>query len=208
MGGADQTEFPKVVFPVLGESSAKTKESEQAFVGLPRNACLAALDEGTSIMSYDSEAETREHIAEVAARLDAVCAELRRRGERHDASKLGPQEKPFFDAAGPSLRAHVYQSEDYIATLKTLEPALNHHYANNSHHPQHYAEGIAGMDLIDLVEMYCDWAAATLRSKDGDLARSIELNIERFVIEEPLASLLRNTLKRFGGFTGPQGAAE
>jgi hypothetical protein len=29
-----------MVFPVLEKNSAKTKESEQALVGLPRNVCL------------------------------------------------------------------------------------------------------------------------------------------------------------------------
>ena len=32
-----------MVFPVLEKNSAKTKESKQAFVGQPRNACLEAL---------------------------------------------------------------------------------------------------------------------------------------------------------------------
>ncbi len=32
-----------MAFPVLRKNSAKTKESKQAFVGLPRNVCLAAI---------------------------------------------------------------------------------------------------------------------------------------------------------------------
>ena len=153
-------------------------------------------------MSYDSSEETREHIRQVAERLRAVCRELEKRGERHDASKLGEAEKPYFDAIGPNLRDLVYDSEAYRAAKERLRPALVHHYAHNSHHPEHYPEGVAGMDLIDLIEMYCDWAAATLRSKNGDVPRSIELNIERFGIGEPLSDILRNTWKRYGGFSG------
>jgi hypothetical protein len=153
-------------------------------------------------MSYDSENDTRAHILQVAARLETVCAELRRRGERHDASKLGPEEKPLFDAIGPSLQSLVYGTDGYRAALERLRPALVHHYANNSHHPEHYPDGVAGMDLIDLIEMYCDWAAAALRTKDGDLVQSIEINARRFGIPSPLADIMRNTWKRHGGFCG------
>src|SRR5215469_16665433 len=129
------------------------------------------------VMSYDSEQDTRAHIIQVAARLEAVCQELRRRGERHDASKLGEIEKPVFDAVVPKLKDLVYGPDEYRSAVKELGPALKHHYENNSHHPQHYENGISGIDLIDLMEMYCDWAAASLRPKDGDMSRSIEINI-------------------------------
>ncbi len=153
-------------------------------------------------MEFDSEQDTREHIRQIAARLEAVGQELKARGERHDASKLGAEEKPYFDAVGLRLEGLVYGSEEYRSALETLAPALKHHYANNTHHPEHYANGVAGMDLIDLIEMYCDWAAAVLRTKDGDLARSIDINIERFGIDGPLADILRNTWERHGGFSG------
>lgn len=154
------------------------------------------------MMSYDSEGDTREHIFQVAARLNAVCRELRLRGELHDASKLGPVEKPHFDAAIPDLKARVYASPEYKDALRHLEPALKHHYANNRHHAEHHENGISGMDLVDLLEMYCDWAAATLRNKDGDLRRSIEINIVKLGIDGPLREILRNTWKRHGGFCG------
>jgi hypothetical protein len=153
-------------------------------------------------MSYDSEEDTRAHIFQVASRLEAVCWELRRRGESHDASKLSEIEKPAFDAVGPRLKDHAYGSDEYRAALQELAPALKHHYEYNSHHPEHYEKGISGMDLIDLVEMYCDWAAASLRSKDGDMGRSIEINITRFGIDEQLGEILRNTWNRYGGFCG------
>lgn len=153
-------------------------------------------------MSYDSEKDTREHIFQVAARLQAVCLELQQRGARHDASKLGADEKPLFDALGTKLRGLIYGSDEYRAALEPPSPGLKHHYANNSHHPEHYPNGIAGMDLVDVIEMYCDWAASSLRNKDGHLARSIDINIERFGVGAPLDEILRNTWKRYGGFSG------
>jgi hypothetical protein len=65
-----------------------------------------------------------------------------------------------------------------------------------------HAGGMSGMDLVDVIEMYCDWAAATLRHAHGDLRRSVEVNIARYGIAEPLAGILRNTWERYGGFAG------
>jgi hypothetical protein len=151
-------------------------------------------------MTHDSEPSTRAHIREVAARLAVVRAALRRRGRLHDASKLGPAEKPGFDAVAARLTGLVYGSPEYRAVLAEIAPVIAHHHAANSHHPQHYPDGIAGMDLLDLVEMYCDWAAATLRNPGPDLERSIEINVGRFAIGPQLAAILRNTWRRHGGF--------
>jgi hypothetical protein len=51
------------------------------------------------------------------------------------------------------------------------------------------------MDLIDLVEMFCDWKAATLRHKDGDINKSIEINSQRFKMSDQLKKIFINTLK-------------
>lgn len=153
-------------------------------------------------MTYDSGPETEEHIKQVQRRLHTVCVELRERGIRHDMSKLGPNEKPIFDEVTPKLKGLTYGSDEYRASLKELGPALEHHYRENTHHPEHFPTGIAGMDLLDLIEMYCDWAAATLRTKEGDMSKGIEINIERFGITGHLADILRNTWKRHGGFCG------
>lgn len=344
-------------------------------------------------MTHDSEPETREHIRQVAERLKKVCTELRDRGYWHDASKLGPNEKPYFDEATPKLKALSYGTDEYRAALREIKPALEHHYANNPHHPEHEAtheqwrdvigyeglyqvsslgrvrsvartvsrngtrgdltinemirkayitpkgyvrvqlskggkpgnhlvhvlvaeafigprpsaaqevnhgdgiksnnrvrnlewmtpsenqlhayenglkqpnvkyaytceeldlvtiggekmvaechklgftsvsaagvwtsamygtahagffftahplvgdipySGIAGMDLLDLIEMYCDWAAAATRHADGDLGKSIEINSERFAMGDVLTSIFRNTFVRHGGFCGYQ----
>jgi hypothetical protein len=344
---------------------------------------------------YDSGPDTIEHIRQVAERLTKVCVELRDRADFHDASKLGPIEKPTFDATTPKLKGLTYGSPEYRAALKELGPALDNHYQENSHHPEwesmheewrdvvgyedfyqvsslgrvrsvarvvdrqgptgpalyvnemmrkahttpkgyqriqlrkeskprnhlvhvlvaeafigprpteahevnhkdgfksnnrhgnlewatpsenqkHAYEtglkesavakyvfvseelglaglgpekmaaqchkmghpdvtaagiwgsamrgydhaglsfsafllvgempysGIAGMDLLDLIEMYCDWAAATLRHKTGDLGKSIEHNAQRFGMSDTLASVFRNTFVRHGGFRGYQ----
>ena len=71
--------------------------------------------------------------------------------------------------------------------------ALKHHYEINSHHPEHYEEGIDGMTLFDLVEMFCDWKAASLRHSDGNFISSLEYNKKRFNMDDQLYSIFTNT---------------
>jgi len=71
--------------------------------------------------------------------------------------------------------------------------AVKHHQENNSHHPEAHEEGIDGMNLIDIVEMLCDWKAATLRTKNGDIQKSLEIQKERFGISDQLYNILKNT---------------
>ena len=70
------------------------------------------------------------------------------------------------------------------------------HCAKQLMDPQYYEDGIRGMDLLDLIEMLCDWKAATLRHADGDINRSIKENKERFGYSDELKQIFINTLKR------------
>jgi hypothetical protein len=152
-------------------------------------------------LNFDFAEETRAHIRQVAARLDAVCRELRARGEAHDQSKFSETEKSRYEGVIPRLKGLEWGTPEYTEAIRALGPALEHHHAHNSHHPEHYEDGARGMDLIDLIEMYCDWAAATLRNESGDLRRSIEINSTKYGIESPLRDILLNTWERYGGFS-------
>jgi len=146
-------------------------------------------------MSEDTRAETLTHIHAVRDRIGSFIAVMLRRAARHDASKFSPEEKPAFDRVIPLLRDVPYGSDRWREVAALLGPAAAHHFAHNSHHPQHYPEGIAGMDLFDLVEMLCDWmAAAERRPADGV---RLDLNIAEFGIEPQLAAILANTLRRW-----------
>lgn len=144
---------------------------------------------------YDSTAETPKHIKLVSSSLIDFSTELMRRAKCHDESKLYPPEKDLFDEMTPILETLKYGTDEYKDSLEKLKPALDHHYANNSHHPQHYQNGVDGMNLMDIVEMYADWKAAVIRTKDGDMERSIDINQTRFSMSEQLANIFRNTLR-------------
>ena len=148
-------------------------------------------------MKYDSTEDTLEHINKVRAYLDLFALRLRQRGDLHDLSKLMEPEKSEFDRLTPRLKSLEYGSKKYTESLGELSKALEHHYYVNSHHPQHYKDGIAGMDLLDLVEMFFDWKASSERTKDGSMENSIKINADRFSMSPQLVSIFNNTKKNF-----------
>lgn len=144
---------------------------------------------------YDSRPDTLSHIARVGDLLGGIILELSARANEHDASKLVSPEREAFDEATPKLATLTYGSDEYRATLRGMKPTLIHHYANNSHHPEHHADGIRGMSLLDLIEMLCDWKAAGERHADNPgLAHSIEINQARFGYSDELKSILLSTV--------------
>ena len=150
-------------------------------------------------MNYDSTIDTTLHIDRVRYLLGKCAIILLERGVRHDASKLGEPEKVIFDAVGNRLAVITYDGEEYKHSLADLKTALDHHYAHNTHHPEHYLNGVDGMSLFDLTEMLMDWKAASERHPGGmDIFRSVEISSERFLIGENLKNILLNTVKEIG----------
>lgn len=149
-------------------------------------------------MPYDSRHDTLPHIARVQELMAELCERLALRAELHDASKLVEPEKSAFDAHAPERSRCVYGSEKYNGHLAELQAALVHHYAHNSHHPEHYRDGVDGMSLLDLIEMFCDWKAASEKHRNGSLARSIQINRERFQLSEQLLRVFENTRRELG----------
>jgi len=90
-----------------------------------------------------------------------------------------------------------YSQSLYKGFLKEMGVALQHHYENNPHHPEHFENGIKGMTLVDIVEMFCDWKAATLRHDNGDIYKSIEFNKNRFGYSDDLEQIFINTAQLF-----------
>ena len=148
-------------------------------------------------MSYDSRIDTLLHIKRVSELLNKFATDLIERGNHHDDSKLVSPEKELFDELTPLLSSLKYGTPEYQESLDRLKPALDHHYANNSHHPQYYENGVDGMDLFDLVEMFFDWKAATERTKDGDIRKSVEINSTRFNLSPQLVNIFNNTITNY-----------
>lgn len=123
--------------------------------------------------------------------------ELMDRGVRHDASKCLSPEVEAFDEYTPRLAALPYPSEAYEESKKLLGKALEHHYANNTHHPEHWENGINDMDLFDVLEMLLDWKAAGERQNNGNILVSLDTNRKKFHISDQLYAILKNTVHRY-----------
>ena len=143
----------------------------------------------------ECQVETQKHIELVRKFIRFFCTKLTTRGVEHDRIKLESPEVEIFTEFTPLLATSTYGSEEYFQYLKDMKPALDHHYANSRHHPEHFANGINDMNLIDIMEMLADWKASSMRHNDGNLLKSIELNQQRFGYDDQLKQILLNTAK-------------
>jgi len=146
-------------------------------------------------MKYDSTQDTLFHIKRVSQLLTEASAELIKRANVHDQSKLESPEKEGFDEFTPKLMGSTYGSDEYKGFLVQLDSILDHHYKHNSHHPEHYENGIRDMNLFDILEMFFDWKAAGERHADGNIYKSIDINRERFELSPQLEAIFENTAK-------------
>jgi hypothetical protein len=151
-----------------------------------------------SAAEYATNRVTLKHIKIVRNLMQSMINGLRARARQHDQSKLDRPEVAIFTEYTPKLAGSTYGSDEYKQLLAEMKPALDHHYAHNSHHPEHFPDGVDGMTLLDVVEMLCDWKAATLRHNDGDIRKSLEINTHRFNLSPQLARILRNTVDAMG----------
>lgn len=140
--------------------------------------------------------ETTKHKLWVFWYLLCFCSRLMWRALVHDNSKYGRGEAADFASVTHLLATTTYGTPEYRELLRRIQPSIQHHYRVNRHHPEHWPNGLADMDLTDLAEMAFDWKAAARRHIDGNVERSIEANSERFGYGNLLARILRNTLCR------------
>jgi hypothetical protein len=154
-----------------------------------------------------TNAITWEHINRVQSLMQQVVSRLLIRAVVHDRSKLAPPEVEIFTIYTAKLKGLTYGSDEYKQCLVEMGPALDHHYAQNDHHPEHHGNGVNGMDLLGLIEMLCDWKAAGERHANGSLPQSLEVNAPRFKIDSQLAQILENTARRLWPESFPQDSA-
>jgi len=151
-------------------------------------------------MSDNTEAENAYkgevmiHQTDVFNLIQIVLDELEHRQATHDQSKLSKEEFTKYAEIVPQLKGLEFGSEEYKAKARELGPALKHHLKNNRHHPEYFEKGVAGMHLLDVIEMVCDWSAVA-RAKGTDPRVGMkDYLFEKHGITEPLATILLNTV--------------
>lgn len=170
-----------------------------------------------------------EHIRRVQGHMHLVTTLLGMRAVIHDQSKYNPEElglvlgKPSFD------KYEYMSTEERAALAGVKESLKHHYKANSHHpehfvtyecgacFKEYPAEmnlhkcpdcgydileqplGVKGMSLLDLLEMACDWKAASETSgKNSSFAGSIEFGKERWKLSAEMVRILENTGRELG----------
>lgn len=154
-------------------------------------------ERGIEMDKFETMIQTYEHKQNVSIYISSIIRNLLTRGILHDESKLKSPEVEIFTEYTPKLATSTYGSDEYKDFLEEMGVALEHHYKKNRHHPEHFDNGIKDMNLVDLIEMLCDWKAATLRHNDGDILKSIEHNQKRFGYSDELKQIFINTVNHY-----------
>jgi hypothetical protein len=137
-----------------------------------------------------------QHKRLVASYVEQVIRDLIKRSIEHDDTKFGTEEFDAYEEALPKFEVAEYGSPEYIEVCRSIKPAIKHHVTSNRHHPEYFGEhGINGMTLIDLVEMVCDWIAASQRGGGpANIGKGLEINKERFHVDDQLYQIIKNTV--------------
>jgi Family of unknown function (DUF5662) len=166
----------------------------------------------------ETKTDTERHIERVNFYLNQIIADLQERGVVHDASKLVEPEVSGFDKIAVERTNVKHGTPEYSAMMESIQPIINHHYLVNDHHPEHFATTLnedstlkelldetktglplAAMDLRQVMEMLCDWKAASERGQQSPFLEGMEeVSKERFGIEPQLFSILKNTVRAMG----------
>ena len=124
------------------------------------------------------------HISLVQQNLTKVIRDLLDRKEIHDLSKIEDDEFEgfaHFQRINPDVE---YGSEGYKQNLEFIKPytekAIELHQSRNSHHPEYY-KNVKEMGWLDIIEMVCDWYAASQSySKKGSFENSLKICKEKY----------------------------
>lgn len=136
---------------------------------------MTELTEETKVLLY-----TLSHIRRVEAELTLLAGRLIERAANHDTSKFSEDEFVGFFKINKIAREFGYGSPEYRQSIEDGKPTFDLHYGRNSHHPEHWPDGVNDMGLFDIIEMVIDWHVAWETYRRGPWSESVELQIKRF----------------------------
>ena len=133
------------------------------------------------------------HVSSIRTNLAKISSELTWRASVHDGSKLDDEQLDRYIARHQEIHPLPYVSPERDEVEAKYEDLIEAHHNEYRHHPEHFEHGIDDMNLVDVIEMLCDWAAA-----GADIEKSLKLNSKKYCISPQLMTLLKNTIKDFG----------
>lgn len=147
-------------------------------------------------MPSDYVTDLVDHKRRVAGYMQSIANDLFRRAAVHDNSKFSPEEFESYDQAFPNFKKYAFGTEEMQAVYDSIRPALQHHFQANDHHVEHFEHGIDDMSLVQLIEMLCDWLAASERSKVA-FVDGLAVNKKKYFIDDQTYDVLINTVQRY-----------
>jgi len=137
------------------------------------------------------------HKEDIAKMLAKFAGEISYRSAIHDNSKFDTDE---FNACSENVNEfgkHEFDSPGERELRLRLSDAFSSHRKKNRHHPEHFDNGIDGMNLIDLLEMVADWRSASNRNAGDSIRKSLPIVQEKYKISPQLMNVLTNTIRDF-----------
>ena len=137
------------------------------------------------------------HRYDVGKSLSVLIKALIDRASEHDLDKFHPEvvDKHCEMFEDFQKTKPDYGTPGYDEVKDRFEDIIKRHYQASRHHPEHFERGIDGMNLVDMMEMVCDWVAAT--PKDQDVFDAVGLNCSKYGIDEQLMVLIVRTIIDF-----------
>lgn len=126
-----------------------------------------------------------------------LADKIRERAEKHDDSKLEYPELGWL--VNMDKEGHVpYGSDEYFEKQERWKCFFDHHYANNTHHPDHNGiEGVRDMTIVDLIEMMCDMISYLDEFPQEKAFEVVNEQAKRFGLSEELERILIKTLMEY-----------
>jgi len=128
------------------------------------------------------------HRSLIREHIEYLVMELRIRGERHDRTKLSPEEFAGFSELGE--KEHAVDSPEYRDRLTA--DCIQTHWRRNSHHPEYHHE-VGDMGWLDIIEMVIDWKVAA-ESAGSSLQASADRLISKHAFRTPQEWLIRQVI--------------
>lgn len=137
---------------------------------------------------------------EIAKHMAKFSGELLYRSSIHDLSKFSDDEFDVNAANVQDFGKFPFNSPQELELRERLAPAQKLHKKRNRHHPEHFEDGVDGMNLIDVLEMLVDWKASSSRYPGDSMRKSLNVCVERYNFSPQLVKILENTCKDFNLF--------
>lgn len=118
-----------------------------------------------------------------------LIAMLQKRSLRHDRSKWLDDEFDGFAELDSVEAFKKFGTPEYKGLIEN-NAGIKLHYERNTHHPEHFTDGINGMSFLDIVEMVVDWKSAC-ETYGNDFLKSLDYSIKRFGCDEKQEWLIR-----------------